>query len=332
MKTFITTLLLTLLGTACLKAQESQTTYNFLRLPVSAHAAALGGDNISLIEDDAALMESFDIHSAEIRTVLTCRAHSGICAKCYGMNLATSKPVGPGEAVGIIAAQSIGEPGTQLTMRTFHTGGIASAEDITQGLPRVEELFEARKPKGLAIITEIAGRADVKETKEKRGCAKTDYCRPKFAILNPRLTYTLPQYQTESGCVDILMHTMERYFVNIETMEITDSISEALMQTVIYNARILMKEPDNYSARAEIMWAGSLSHNGLTGLGRAKDFSVHKLGHALGAKYDKAHGATLSAVWGSWAEYVYKNDEERFAHYAKKVWGVEEEDAAKAIR
>ena len=77
------------------------------------------------------------------------------------------------------------------------------------------------------------------ETKEKRGCAKTDYCRPKFAILNPRLTYTLPQYQTESGCVDILMHTMERYFVNIETMEITDSISEALMQTVIYNARIL---------------------------------------------------------------------------------------------
>ena len=95
------------------------------------------------------------------------------------------------------------------------------------------------------------------ETKEKRSCAKTDYCRPKFAILNPRLTYTLPQYQSESGCVDILMHTMERYFVNIETMEITDSISESLMQTVIYNARILMKEPDNYSARAEIMWAGS---------------------------------------------------------------------------
>jgi alcohol dehydrogenase YqhD (iron-dependent ADH family) len=93
------------------------------------------------------------------------------------------------------------------------------------------------------------------ETKEKRSCAKTDYCRPKFAILNPRLTYTLPQYQSESGCVDILMHTMERYFVNIETMEITDSISESLMQTVIYNARILMKEPDNYSARAEIMWA-----------------------------------------------------------------------------
>ena len=119
-----------------------------------------------MTEDDAALMESFDIHSAEIRTVLTCRAHSGICAKCYGMNLATSKPVGPGEAVGIIAAQSIGEPGTQLTMRTFHTGGIASAEDITQGLPRVEELFESRRPKSMAIMSEISGVVSQDDTKK----------------------------------------------------------------------------------------------------------------------------------------------------------------------
>ena len=89
------------------------------------------------------------IHSVKIRTVLTCKARSGVCAKCYGMNLATGKPVGAGEAVGIIAAQSIGEPGTQLTMRTFHTGGVAGG-DITQGLPRVEELFEARKPKKMA--------------------------------------------------------------------------------------------------------------------------------------------------------------------------------------
>ena len=121
-----------------------------------------------MTEDDAALLESFDIHSAEIRTVLTCKAHSGICAKCYGMNLATSKPVGPGEAVGIIAAQSIGEPGTQLTMRTFHTGGIASAEDITQGLPRVEELFESRRPKAMAIMSEIAGTVHIDDTKKSR--------------------------------------------------------------------------------------------------------------------------------------------------------------------
>ena len=122
--------------------------------------------------EDADLMEKFDIHSVEIRTVLTCKAHSGVCAKCYGMNLATSKPVGPGEAVGIIAAQSIGEPGTQLTMRTFHTGGIAGS-DITQGLPRVEELLEARRPKKAAIITEATGTVRMQESKNMRNVVVT---------------------------------------------------------------------------------------------------------------------------------------------------------------
>ena len=119
--------------------------------------------NHMMSADDAELLESFDIHAVEIRTVLTCKAHSGVCAKCYGMNLATSKPVGPGEAVGIIAAQSIGEPGTQLTMRTFHTGGVAGG-DITQGLPRVEELFEARRPKKMATLSEIAGKVRFEES------------------------------------------------------------------------------------------------------------------------------------------------------------------------
>jgi DNA-directed RNA polymerase subunit beta' len=103
----------------------------------------------------------------KIRTILTCRSHIGVCAKCYGSNMATGQAVQVGEAVGIIAAQSIGEPGTQLTMRTFHNGGVAG-DDITQGLPRVEELFEARKPKGLAIITEFGGVATIKDTKKKR--------------------------------------------------------------------------------------------------------------------------------------------------------------------
>ena len=105
-------------------------------------------------EAEVRKIEKAGITELEIRTVLTCRAHSGVCARCYGMNLATSSPVGPGEAVGIIAAQSIGEPGTQLTMRTFHTGGLAGG-DITHGLPRVEELFEARKPKRMATLSEI---------------------------------------------------------------------------------------------------------------------------------------------------------------------------------
>ena len=113
------------------------------------------------------------IEGVKIRTVLTCRSHVGICAKCYGSNMATGQAVQVGEAVGIIAAQSIGEPGTQLTMRTFHTGGVAG-DDITQGLPRVEELFEARKPKGLAIITEFGGVATIKDTKKKREVIVTD--------------------------------------------------------------------------------------------------------------------------------------------------------------
>jgi len=114
------------------------------------------------------------VSQVKIRTILTCKSHIGVCAKCYGANMATGEPVQVGEAVGIIAAQSIGEPGTQLTMRTFHTGGVAG-DDITQGLPRVEELFEARKPKGLAIITEFAGKAEISDTKKKREIIVTNH-------------------------------------------------------------------------------------------------------------------------------------------------------------
>ena len=114
-----------------------------------------------------AIVDAGDEAQVKIRTILTCKSHIGVCAKCYGSNMATKEPVQVGEAVGIIAAQSIGEPGTQLTMRTFHTGGVAG-DDITQGLPRVEELFEARKPKGLAIISEFAGKVQLRDTKKKR--------------------------------------------------------------------------------------------------------------------------------------------------------------------
>ena len=119
------------------------------------------------IVNTKAIVDAGDKAKVKIRNILTCKSHIGVCAKCYGANMATGEPVQVGEAVGIIAAQSIGEPGTQLTMRTFHTGGVAG-DDITQGLPRVEELFEARKPKGLAIITEFGGVATIKDTKKKR--------------------------------------------------------------------------------------------------------------------------------------------------------------------
>lgn len=165
----------------------------------------------------------------------------------------------------------------------------------------------------------------------KRGYS-SDFGRPVFAIMNPELTMTLPDYQTACGCTDILMHTMERYFVSGGTMEITDTMAEALMKTVIKNSLILEKEPDNYDARAEIMWAGSLSHNGLTGCGASGvDFATHGLEHELGGLYDVAHGAGLAALWGSWARYVYRGCLHRFHRFAIEVMGVKEEGTEEEI-
>ena len=130
--------------------------------------------NTMITPKRAAMVSRAGVDKVKIRTVLSCRSHIGVCAKCYGANMATGQAVQVGEAVGIIAAQSIGEPGTQLTMRTFHTGGVAG-DDITQGLPRVEELFEARKPKGLAIISEFAGTINIKDTKKKREVVVTNH-------------------------------------------------------------------------------------------------------------------------------------------------------------
>lgn len=156
----------------------------------------------------------------------------------------------------------------------------------------------------------------------KRGY-NSNLCRCKFAVLNPELTYTLPAYQTSCGCTDILMHTLERYFMKENTLELTDGIAEALMQTVICNARLLLNDPKNYNARAEIMWAGSLSHNGLTACGGTNgDWSCHQLEHELGGMFDIAHGAGLAAVWGSWARYVYQEYPERFAQLATNVFNI----------
>ena len=172
------------------------------------------------------------------------------------------------------------------------------------------------------------------DTETKRGYSN-DVCRPKFAVMNPELTMTLPAYQTACGCTDILMHTMERWFGGGGSMELTDGVAAALMRTVIKNAKILMAEPENYDARAEVMWAGSLSHNGLTGCGTdGGDWSPHQLEHELGALFDVAHGAGLAAVWGSWARYVYKENPARFAKFAAEVLdvprGADDEETALA--
>lgn len=183
--------------------------------------------------------------------------------------------------------------------------------------------------KGCVITNERTG--------EKRAY-DDNLARPKFAVMNPEYTRTLPDYQTESGCVDIMMHTMERYFTNGGNMEITDALAEGLLRTVMKNAAVLHDEPNNYDARAEIMWAGSLAHNDLTGCGNdGGDFMSHKLEHELGGMFDVTHGAGLAAIWPSWARYVCRDCLPRFARYARNVMGVtaegtEEEIALAGIR
>lgn len=164
------------------------------------------------------------------------------------------------------------------------------------------------------------------ETGKKRSY-NDDIARPKFAVMNPELTMSLPDYQTQSGCSDIMMHTMERYFTNGGNMELTDAIAEGLLKTVMKNALILHTDPQNYDARAEVMWAGSLSHNGLTGCGcDGGDFACHNLEHEMGGMFNVTHGAGLTAIWGSWARYVYKDCLPRFVKFAKNVLGVQGKD------
>lgn len=151
-----------------------------------------------------------------------------------------------------------------------------------------------------------------------------DCARPKFAIMNPELTYTLPVYQTASGSSDIMMHTMERYFTNTKDVDLIDRMAEGLLVAVREAAKVAVKTPDDYEARATLMWAGSLSHNGLTGTGRVADFASHKIEHELGGMFDVAHGAGLCAIWGSWARYVYKTNPARFAQFAVRVFDVPE--------
>ena len=172
-------------------------------------------------------------------------------------------------------------------------------------------------------------------TKDEGGIKRSyndDICRPRFAVMNPELTVTLPPYQTASGCVDILMHTMERYFTPNGTMELTDSLAEGLMRTVMKNAVILRDDPANYDARAEIMWASSLSHNGLTGCGSdGGDWACHGLEHEMGGMFDVTHGAGLAAVWGSWARYVYRDCLDRFVRFAVNVMGADGSGAPEDI-
>ena len=171
----------------------------------------------------------------------------------------------------------------------------------------------------------------------KRG-VNSDLCRCRFAIMNPERTFTLPPYQTAAGATDIMMHTMERYFCKYQDMTLTDSLAEALLRTVKDCTIDVLRDPEDYRARAQIMWAGSLSHNNLMECGLEKDFATHRLEHELSALFGVTHGAGLAAIWPSWARYMLPRHTSRFVQFAVNVMGVEndftspEQTAEKGIR
>ncbi len=146
--------------------------------------------------------------------------------------------------------------------------------------------------------------------------------RPKFAIMNPERTYTLPPYQTAAGVTDMMMHTMERYFTHDGDMDLTTAIAEAVLRTMKDNIFYVLKNPEDYRFRAQIMWGGSVAHNGLTGCGIHDDWATHQLEHELSGMFDVTHGAGLAAIWPSWARYVYKEDVSRFVRFAVNVMDV----------
>lgn len=151
----------------------------------------------------------------------------------------------------------------------------------------------------------------------------TDLIRPKFAILNPELTFTLPPYQTACGAADIMAHVMERYFTRVKQTDLTDRLCESTLKTVIKYTPLALQNPTDYAARAELMWAGTVAHSDLLGTGRIGDWASHLIEHELSGIYDVAHGAGLAVVFPAWMQYVYQEDVQVFAKFAVRVWGVE---------
>lgn len=215
---------------------------------------------------------------------------------------------------------------------------IDSAKAIAAGVPYEGDVwdFYTRKavvkealPIGVVLTIAAAGSESSPGsviTKEegnlKRDCL-SDLLRPKFAILNPELTYTLPAYQTACGAADIMAHAMERYFTHTEDVDFTDRMLEAVLKTIIKHTPMALKEPENYGARAQIMWAGTVAHGDLLGTGRVQDWASHNIEHELSGHYDVAHGAGLAVVFPAWMKYVYKENLARFGQYAVRVWDIE---------
>lgn len=215
---------------------------------------------------------------------------------------------------------------------------IDSAKAMAMGVPYAGDVWdfysgkafaEKALPVGVVLTIPAAGSeaspSSVITNEEgpvKAGCTN-ELLRPVFAIMNPELTFTLPAYQTACGAADIMAHVMERYFTPTQDVDFTDRLCEATLKTVIHNIPVAIREPENYAARAEIMWAGTVAHNDLLGTGRMGDWASHDIEHELSALYDVPHGAGLAVVFPAWMRYVWREDPARFVQYAVRVWGVD---------
>lgn len=213
---------------------------------------------------------------------------------------------------------------------------IDSSKAIALGVPYDGDFWDffagvASPEKALPVATVLTiaaagseGSGDSVITREDGGLKRgfgSDLIRPKFSIMDPQLTCSLPPYQTACGATDIMAHVFERYFTNTTEVEVTDRLCEAVLLTMIKETPRVIADPDNYQARANIMWAGTVAHNGIVGVGRTQDWNSHGIEHELSALYDCAHGAGLAVIMPAWMEFVYKHNVMRFAQVAVRVWG-----------
>lgn len=221
--------------------------------------------------------------------------------------------VGGGSVIDTAKGIAHGTANPTLDLWEIWTGKIPLTKSIPVGVVLTIAAAGSEMSDSAVLTNEEVGR--------KVGIS-TPFNRVKFAVMNPELAFTVPKKQIACGVTDIMMHTMERYFIPGFTCEMTDEIAEGLLRTVMRNGTKALENQEDYDVMAEIMWCSSLSHNDLTSCGRGKDFSVHKMGQALGAKYDITHGETLSVLWGSWARFQYDAAPDRFARYAVNVMGI----------
>lgn len=232
---------------------------------------------------------------------------------CRSNNVDFILSVGGGSCIDSAKAIAIGVP-YDGDFWDFYTG----KAEVTSALPIGTVLTIAAagsEGSGASVIT--------KEDGMLKRDAGADIMRPKFSVLNPALTCTLPAYQTACGATDIMAHVFERYFTNTKEVEITDRLCEAVLLTMIKETPRVISDPNNYEARANIMWAGTVAHNDIVGVGRSQDWNSHAIEHELSGLYDCAHGAGLAVIMPAWMEYVMEHDVMRFAQAAVRIWGVE---------